>query len=201
MGIFFTASPNQSVGNWLDGILGFFGTKVFNESQTSARIELNDQAPQKTDLSDKQISVPMTADSIRKTVAESVNKSLKKMLSDLRVADPEKTDPENYKIASRVPNESLETTRVMSKNSSDTKVEKNQEIAQGFEELYPETVSKNNTKIEQNITQSKTNDKDEAPQYRDPTNARNFMNPNERHQALSELIQSLQLTYLESSGN
>ena len=125
IGYLFTASPNQSVGNWLDGILGFFGTKVFNESQPSARIELNDQAPQKkTDLSDKQISVPMTADSIRKTVAESVNKSLKKMLSDLRVADPEKTDPENYKIASRVPNESLETTRVMSKIVQTRKLKK-----------------------------------------------------------------------------
>lgn len=227
IGYLFTAAPNQSVGSWLDGTINSVGNVMTDQSEIKSNKKLNvslSPKPDSTnhfdpDKSNIQVSGQPSSDKgsnqinvekVQKTISEAINASLRQIVSNLHLADRQlaesvkpdqavvetaSTEAEQIKTFKPVPvkkNESGSTDvktlepakKPLQQNTADTE----EALAKAFRELYP-------------ADNSKTTVPDATLPTIETQPAVTFMTASDRQQALSELIQNLQLTYIARAGN
>ncbi len=216
IGYLFTAAPGQSVGNWLDATIDMVSRTVASAPPTAAPKKIpapedklaqsaaSTPAPATTQNDD----IKITADKIQKIISESINSNLKEIAAGLGGVNADKLAPlqrvsattaapadqtapspidraSQAAVTGKTPDPVKQNT--MSPTVSRAPAEADLLLASGFSELYPadpKAVSSGRDAL--------------APQ--DTVAAPVFMNPGDRQAALSELIQNLQLTYLERAG-
>ena len=216
IGYLFTAAPGQSVGNWLDGTIDMVSQTLASAPPIAApkQISAPEDKPVRSAVSSAVPSnaqnddIKITADKIQKIISDSINSNLKEIaagfgdvhadkpaplprLAATTAAPADQTRPSPIDRASQTPvtgktQESVKQN-TMSPSSSQAPAEADALLANGFSELYP---------ADQNAVSTA---RDELAQQ-DKVVAPVFMNQRDRQAALSELIQNLQLTYLERAG-
>ena len=227
IGYLFTAAPGQSVGSWLDGTINSVSNVMTDQSEIKSDKELNVSLSPKTeptnhfdsDRPDIQVSgLPSSgeginqirAEKLQKTISDAIDANLRQIVSKLHMAERqsvEATKPEpavmtttsdeagqikqekplqvkKNKSASTV----VKTAEPVKKPLQQGTTDREEALAKAFRELYPTDTSET-TVPDRTLT---TTEKQPAL---------TFMTPSDRQQALSELIQNLQLTYVTRAGN
>ena len=227
IGYLFTAAPGQSVGSWLDGTIKSVGNVMTDQSEIKSNKKLNvslSSKPESTnhfdpDKSNIQVSGQpssgkgsnqFNAEKIQKTISDAINANLQQIVSNLHMADrpsvdavkpdeaimatssnevgqikPDKPIPvKRNESASIVVKTADPARKPLQQNTADTE----EALAKAFRELYPADTSKT-TVPDATLPVIETQ----------PVVA--FMTASDRQQALSELIQNLQLTYITRGGN
>ena len=227
IGYLFTAAPGQSVGNWLDSTINSFSNVMTDQSETESDKKPDVLLSSKpkfvnhsdsdstnvetlTGLSSDKGSNQVTVEKIQKTISDAINANLRQIVSSLHLPDRQSADTVKLNQASEVTTSTgaQQTKPIKSvsptKNESGSIVAKTVEpakkplqqstaesetaLAQAFRELYP-------------VETSETTIPDAALPTNKTQQTPIFMSPNDRQQALSELIQNLQLTYVTRAGN
>ena len=220
----FTAASGQSVGSWLDGTINSVNDVMTNQSEIKSD-KLNVSLPSKPkttnhfdpDKSNIQVSGQpssgkgsnqINVEKIQKTISDAINANLRQIVSNLRIAEPQTVDPvkpdqgvttnsdEAGKMKPDKPipvkkNENASTvvkTSELAKKSPQSTADTEEALAKAFRELYPSDTRKT-TVPDATLPMIQT----------EP--AVTFMTASDRQQALSELIQNLQLTYITQTGN
>ena len=216
IGYLLTAAPGQSIGNWIDATID----KVSRTMASASPTDTTKQVPAPEDkLAQSTVSLPtpfaaqndnikINDSTIQKIISDSVNSYLKEIVAGSgggqtdNTASPSRVDVTNDVIADQtapLPIDRASRTAVTAITSSlakkDTTVPPviqasatiDESLASGFSELYPAdpkvVVATRDELTPQNVVDSPV-----------------FMNSEDRQTALSELIQNLQLTYLERAG-
>ena len=227
IGYLFTAAPGQSVGSWLDGTINSVGDVITNQSEIKSDKKLNVSLPSKPkttnhldpDKSNIQVSGQpssgkgsnqINVEKIQKTISDAINANLRQIVSNLRIAEPQTVDavkPDQAVTATTsdeagqmkpdkpVPlkkNENastvIKTAELAKKSPQKSTADTEEALAKAFRELYPADTRK-------------TTVPDETLPTIETQPAVTFMTASDRQQALSELIQNLQLTYITRTGN
>ena len=227
IGYLFTAAPGQSVGSWLDGTINSVGDVITNQSEIKSDKKLNVSLPSKPkttnhfdpDKSNIQVSGQpssgkgsnqINVEKIQKTISDAINANLRQIVSNLRIAEPQTVDavkPDQAVTATTsdeavqikpdkpVPvkkNENastvVKTAELAKKSPQKSTADTEEALAKAFRELYPADTSKT-TAPDATLPMIET-----QPEV-------TFMTASDRQQALSELIQNLQLTYITRTGN
>ena len=227
IGYLFTAAPGQSVGSWLDGTINSVGDVMTNQSEIQSDKKLNVSLPSKPkttnhfdpDKSSIQVSGQRSSgkgsnqinvEKIQKTISDAINANLRQIVSNLRIAEPQTVDavkPDQAVTATSsdeagqikqdkpVPvkkNENastvVKTAELAKKSPQKSTADTEEALAKAFRELYPADTSKT-TAPDATLPMIET-----QPEV-------TFMTASDRQQALSELIQNLQLTYITHTGN
>ena len=227
IGYLFTAAPGQSVGSWLDGTINSVGNVMTDQSEIKSNKKLNvslSSKPESTnhfdpDKSNIQVSGQpssgmgsdqINVEKIQKTVSDAINANLRQIVSNLHLAEPQTIDavkPDQAvmaKTSKRAGQIKSDKPKAVKKNEGASTVVKTaetanrppqqstadteEELAKAFRELYP-------------VDTSKTTVPDATVPRVETQPAMTFMTPSDRQQALSELIQNLQLTYIARAGN
>ena len=227
IGYLFTAAPGQSVGSWLDGTINSVGDVITNQSEIKSDKKLNVSLPSKPettnhfdpDKSNVQVSGQpssgkgsnqINVEKIQKTISDAINANLRQIVSNLRIAEPQTVDvvkPDQAVTATSsdeagqikpdkpVPvkkNENastvVKTEELAKKSPQKSTADTEEALAKAFRELYPADTSK-------------TTAPDATLPMIETQPAVTFMTASDRQQALSELIQNLQLTYITRTGN
>jgi hypothetical protein len=216
IGYLFTAAPGQSVGNWIDATIDKVSRTVALTSPADAKKNGLTPAdklarlvvPTPLPVVPHNDDIKINGNTIQKIISDSVNNYLEEIGASLDGVQAEKT-PSLPRTAATIaapveqtaplPIDRASQTAVTGKtpdsikqNTTSPKVirapaDADALLASGFSELYPAEPKAVSTA------------RDElAPQ--DTVAAPVFMNSGDRQAALSELIQTLQLTYLERAG-
>ena len=227
IGYLFTAAPGQSVGSWLDGTINSVGDVITNQSEIKSDKKLNVSLPSKPkttnhfdpDKSNIQVSGQpssgkgsnqINVEKIQKTISDAINANLRQIVSNLRIAEPQTVDavkPDQAVTATTsdeagqmkpdkpVPlkkNENastvIKTAELAKKSPQKSTGDTEEALAKAFRELYPADTSK-------------TTAPDATLPMIETQSEVTFMTASDRQQALSELIQNLQLTYITRTGN
>ena len=227
IGYLFTAAPGQSVGSWLDGTINSVGDVITNQSEIKSDKKLNVSLPSKPkttnhfdpDKSNIQVSGQRSSgkgsnqinvEKIQKTISDAINANLRQIVSNLRIAEPQTVDavkPDQAVTATSsdeagqikqdkpVPvkkNENastvVKTAELAKKSPQQSTADTEEALAKAFRELYPADTTKI-TAPDATLPMIET-----QPEV-------TFMTASDRQQALSELIQTLQLTYITRTGN
>ena len=227
IGYLFTAAPGQSVGSWLDGTINSVGDVITNQSEIKSDKKLNVSLPSKPkttnhfdpDKSNIQVSDQpssgkesnqINVEKIQKTISDAINANLRQIVSNLHIAEPQTVDavkPDQAVTATTsdeagqikpdkpVPvkkNENastvVKTAELAKKSPQQSTADTEEALAKAFRELYPADANK-------------TTVPDASLPMIETQPAPTFMTPSDRQQALSELIQNLQLTYITQAGN
>jgi hypothetical protein len=227
IGYLFTAAPGQSVGSWLDGTINSVGDVITNQSEIKSDKKLNVSLPSKPettnhfdpDKSNVQVSGQpssgkgsnqINVEKIQKTISDAINANLRQIVSNLRIAEPQTVDvvkPDQAVTATSsdeagqikpdkpVPvkkNENastvVKTEELAKKSPQKSTADTEEALAKAFRELYPADTSK-------------TTAPDATLPMIETQPVVTFMTASDRQQALSELIQNLQLTYITRTGN
>jgi hypothetical protein len=216
IGYLFTAAPGQSVGNWLDATIDMVSRLVASAPPNAASKQIlasEDKLAQpavsaSAPVTSQNDDIKITADKIQEIVSASIKSNLKEIAAGLggvqadntaplpraaatTAAPADQTVPSSLDRVSQTaatgktpglvkPHTTLPTVRQVP-------VDADAMLANGFSELYPAdptAVSATRDALESQVMLA-------APV---------FMSPGDRQAALSELIQNLQLTYLERAG-
>ena len=227
IGYLFTAAPGQSVGSWLDGTINSVGDVITSQSEIKSDKKLNVSLPSKPkttnhfdpDKSNIQVSGQpssgkgsnqINVEKIQKTISDAINANLRQIVSNLRIAEPQTVDavkPDQAVTATTsdeavqikpdkpVPvkkNENastvVKTAELAKKSPQKSTADTEEALAKAFRELYPANTRKR-TVPDATLPMIETQP------------AVTFMTASDRQQALSELIQNLQLTYITRTGN
>ena len=227
IGYLFTATPGQSVGSWLDGTINSVGNLMTDQSEIKVDKKLNVSLSPKTestnhfdpDKSNIQVSGQpssgegdnqINVEKIQKTISDAINANLRQIVSNLRIAEPQTVDavkpdqavtattsdeagqikPDKPVPVKKNKNAStvVKTAELAKKSPQKSTADKEEALAKAFRELYPADTSK--IKVP-----------DATLPMIETQPAVTFMTASDRQQALSELIQNLQLTYITQTGN
>ena len=212
IGYLLTASPGQSVGNWLDNTLDTFKKTAeiapktdkslvqTTPSNKAPIIEVDNKsvkslAENKNKTESNSDEVKITANKIQKIIKESINNNLREIVTKFEsIADkslvqgavPEKIN--TVDLATQKPEQKTANTTAVTDIKQKKTTEAEEDLALAFSELYSknnDVSSSNKHTLMADTTAEKTV----------------FMTPNDRQVALSELIQNLQVTYLERLGD
>ena len=213
IGYLFTAAPGQSVGNWLDATIDMVSQSVASAPPNAASRQIlaseDKMAPSAVSASAPVTSqnddIKITADKIQEIVSASINSNLREIAASLGGVQADNTAPLPHAAATTAAPADQTAPLSLDRVSQTAATGKTQGLlnphktlptvsqlpadadtmlASGFSELYPA----DSTAV------SATRD---APASQDMVAAPVFMSPGDRQAALSELIQNLQLTYLE----
>ncbi len=227
IGYLFTAAPGQSVGSWLDGTINSVGNVMTEQSEIKSNKKQNMSLPTKPEstnhvdsdkfktqssgqLSSDEGSNQINIERIQKTISDAINANLQQIVSNLHMADRPSVDvvkpdkaiktTSSNKVEQIKPDKSVPVIRSESapivvktaepgkkpvqQNIADTE----ETLAKAFRELYP-------------VDTSETTVPDATAPMIKTQPAVTFMTASDRQQALSELIQNLQLTYITRAGN
>lgn len=216
IGYLVTAAPGQSVGNWIDATIDMVSRTMASASPTAAPKHVpasGDKLVQSAALEPAPASaqnddIKITADKIQKIISDSINSNLKEIAAGLggvqadntaplpraaatTAAPADQTAPSSLDRASQTAATGKTPDLVKPHTTSPTvrqaPADADAMLASGFSELYPADPPAVST----------TRD---ALASQDIVAAPVFMNPGDRQAALSELIQNLQLTYVERAG-
>ena len=216
IGYLFTAAPGQSVGSWLDATIGMVSRTVASTPPTAASKQIpapEDKLAQSAvstsaAATEQNDDIKITADKIQEIISDSINSNLKEIVAGLggvhadkpaslpqvattTAAPADQNAPSPIEragettVTGKTPDLAKQNT--MSPTVSRAPADADTMLASGFSKLYP---------ADQNTVSTARDAL--APQ--DTFTATVFMNPGDRQAALSELIQSLQLTSLERAG-
>lgn len=216
IGYLFTAAPGQSVGNWLDATIDMVSRIVASAPPTAASKKmpaLEDKlaqlvVPTPLPVAPHNDDIKINGNTIQKIISDSVNNYLEEIAAGrggvqadnaaplpraaaTTAAPADQTAPLPINRASQTtvtgkmpdPAEQNTTPPTVSRAPA----EADALLASGFSELYPAEPKAVSTASDEL-----------APQH--TFSAPGFMNLGDRQAALSELIQNLQLTYLERAG-
>ena len=216
IGYLFTAAPDQSVGNWIDATIDKASRTVASASATIA----SKQVPAPADklkpsviskplpVATKNDDIKINSDTIQKIISDSVNSYLEDIVSgsggiqaDNTTSLPRVavTNAATADHTAPLPIDRARQTAVTATTSDLVKqsttlppaiqgsAEADELLASSFSELYP-------------VDPKAGVAAREEPAPQDIIAAQVFMNSGDRQAALSELIQNLQLTYLERAG-
>ena len=216
IGYLFTAAPDQSVGNWIDATIDKASQTVASASppvvpkQVPAPADKLEQLviSKPLPVASQNNDIKINSDTIQKIISDSVNSYLEEIVAGAGGIQADDTAPlprvalnsaTKADHTTPLPIDRASQTAVTGKtpdsikqNTTSPKVirapaDADALLASGFSELYPAEPKAVSTA------------RDElAPQ--DTVAAPVFMNSGDRQAALSELIQTLQLTYLERAG-
>ena len=216
IGYLFTAAPGQSVGNWIDATVDKVSRTVALASPTDASKQVlapagklaQSVASTPTNVSAQNNDIKINDNKIQKIISDSVNRYLKEIVAGSGGAQADNTaslprvavaNAATAEQTAPLPIDRASQTAIKAKtpdpvNQSTTlppviqaPAEADELLASGFSELYsadPKVVVAARDEL--------------AP--KDVVAAPVFMNSGDRQAALSELIQNLQLTYLERAG-
>ena len=216
IGYLFTAAPGQSVGNWLDATIDMVSRIAASKPPTAPPKQM--PAPEEK-LAQLVVPMPLpvaphnddikiNGDTIQKIISDSVNNYLEEIAAGRGGVQADKAAPLPRAAATTaapadqtapLPINRASQTAVTGKTPdlveqnttpppvSRAPAEADALLASGFSELYPAEPKAVSTAREEL-----------APQ--DTVVSPVFMNSGDRQTALSELIQDLQLTYLERAG-
>jgi len=216
IGYLFTAAPGQSVGNWLDATIDMISRTVASTPPISATKQIpatEDKLAQSavstsTPANEQNDDIKITADKIQEIISDSINSNLKEIVAGLggvhadkpvslpRVAsttaapaDQNAPSPIDRASQTTVTGKTPDSVKqnTMSPTVSRAPADADTMLASRFSKLYPS---------DQNTVSTARDAL--APQ--DTFAAPVFMSPGDRQAALSELIQSLQLTSLARAG-
>jgi hypothetical protein len=216
IGYLFTAAPDQSVGNWIDATIDKASQTVASASPAVAPKQVLAPADKLEQLviskplpvASQNDDIKINSDTIQKIISDSVNSYLEEIVAGSggiqadntaplpRVALNSATTAENttpLPIDRASQTVVTATTKDLVKQSTTLPLatrgsaESDELLASGFSELYP-------------VDPKAVVAAREEPAPQDITAAQIFMNSGDRQAALSELIQNLQLTYLERAG-
>ena len=216
IGYLFTAAPGQSIGNWIDATVDKVGRTVALASSTDALKQVPAPADKlaqsvaltPTNVADQNDDIKINDNKIQKIISDSVNRYLKEIVAGSSsaqadnsgslprlavnsAATAEQTAPlpidraSQTAVTATIPDLVKQNTASPPVIGASTKADES--LASGFSELYsadPKVV---------------VAARDELG-LQDIAAAPVFMNSGDRQAALSELIQNLQLTYLERAG-
>ena len=227
IGYLFTAAPGQSVGSWLDGTINSVADVMTDQSEKKSNKKLNvssSSEPESTnhfDSATSNIQVSgqpslgkgsnqINIEQIQKTISDAINANLQQIVSNLHMADRPSVDavkpdePMMATISNKVRQTKPDKPEPVKRNESASVGVKTGELAKkplqqnnadteealkkGFRELYPADPSKT-TLSDATLPMVET-----QPEV-------TFMTASDRQQALSELIQNLQLNYITQAGN
>ena len=216
IGYLFTAAPDQSVGNWIDATIDKVSQTVASASPVVAPKQVLAPADKLEQLviskplpvASQNDDIKINSDTIQKIISDSVNSYLEEIVAGAGGIQADNTAP-LPRVALNSATKADHTTPLPIDRASQTAVtaktidlvkksatlplatqrsaEADELLASGFSELYPA-----NPKV---VAAAR---EELAPQ--DIVAAQVFMNSGDRQAALSELIQNLQLTYLERAG-
>ena len=216
IGYLFTAAPGQSVGNWLDATIDMVSRVAASAPPTASP----KQMPAREDkLAQLVVSTPLpvaphnddikiNGNTIQKIISDSVNNYLEEIVAARGGVQADKAAPlpraaattaapadqtaplpinraSQIAVAGKTPDPVEQNTT--SPTVSRAPAEADALLASGFSELYPAEPKAVSTARDEVTPQ-------------DTVAAPVFMNSGDRQAALSELIQNLQLTYLERAG-
>ena len=216
IGYLFTAAPGQSVGNWLDATIDMISRSVASAPPNAASKQIlasEDKLAQpavsaSAPVTSQNDDIKITADKIQEIISDSINSNLKEIVAglggvhaDKPVSLPRVASTTAAPAGQNAPSpieRAGETTvtgktpdlakqNTMSPTVSRAPADADTMLASRFSKLYPS---------DQNTVSTARDAL--APQ--DTFAAPVFMNPGDRQAALSELIQSLQLTSLARAG-
>ena len=215
IGYLFTAAPGQSVGNWLDATIDMV-SRVASAPPTAASKKMPTRedklaqlvVPTPLPVAPHNDDIKINGNTIQKIISDSVNNYLEEIAAGrggvqadnaaplpraaaTTAAPADQTAPLPINRASQTtvtgkmpdPAEQNTTPPTVSRGPA----EADALLASGFSELYPAEPKAVSTASDEL-----------APQH--TFAAPGFMNLGDRQAALSELIQNLQLTYLERAG-
>jgi len=216
IGYLFTAAPGQSVGNWLDATIDMVSRSVASTPPNAASKQIlasEDKLAQSAvsasaPVTSQNDDIKITADKIQEIVSASIKSNLKEIAAGLSGVQADNTKPlpraaattaapadqtapfsldhvSQTAAAGKTPG--LVKPHTTLPTVSQVPADADAMLASGFSELYPADPT----------AVSATRD---ALASQDMVSAPVFMNPGDRQAALSELIQNLQLTYLERAG-
>ena len=227
IGYLFTAAPGQSVGSWLDGTINSVGSVMTDQSETESdkkpNVSLSSKPespnhfdPDKSNVqgsgqpSSGKGSNQINVEKIQKTISDAINANLRQIVSNLHLADRQSVDavkpdqaviattsteaeqikPDNPVSVKKNENGSIvvKTVEPAKKPLQQSTEDSEEALAKAFRELYPADTSET-TVLDATLPIGETQP------------ALTFMTPSDRQQALSELIQNLQLTYVTRAGN
>ena len=216
IGYLFTAAPGQSIGNWIDATIDTISRTVASASPTDAPKQVSapeDKLAQSTvspptPVTAQNDNIKINDSTIQKIISDSVNRYLKEIVAGSGggqtddTASSSRVDVTNDVIADQTAPLALDhairtaataaTSSLAKKNTTvppviQASATSDEPLASGFSELYsadPKVVVTTRDEL--------------MPQ--DVVDSPVFMNSGDRQAALSELIQNLQLTYLERAG-
>ena len=216
IGYLFTAVPGQSVGNWLDATIDMASRIVASAPPTAAPKQmpaLEDKlaqlvVPTPLPVAPHNDDIKIDGNTIQKIISDSVNNYLEEIAAGRGGVQADKAAPLPRAAATTaVPADqaaSLQINRasqtavtgktpnpveqnITSPSVSRAPAEADALLANGFSELYPSEPKAVSTEL----NELELEDKLAAPVY---------MNSGDRQAALSTLIQNLQFTYLERTG-
>ena len=216
IGYLFTAAPGQSVGNWLDATIDMVSRIVASAPPTAASKKmpaLEDKlaqlvVPTPLPVAPHNDDIKINGNTIQKIISDSVNNYLEEIAAGRGDVQADKAAPLPRAAATTaapadqtapLPINRASQTAVTGKTPdpveqnttsptvSRAPAEADALLASGFSELYPAEPKAVSTASDEL-----------APQH--TFAAPGFMNLGDRQAALSELIQNLQLTYLERAG-
>ena len=212
IGYLFTAAPGQSIGNWIDATIDKVSRTVASASPTDAPKQVPALAQSTvsppTPVAAQNDNIKINDSTIQKIISDSVNSYLKEIAAGSgggqtdNTASSSRVDVANDVIADQtapLPIDRANRTAVTAATSSLAKkhttvppviqasATSDESLASGFSELYP---------ADPKVVVATRDEL--APQDVDDSPV--FMNSGDRQAALSELIQNLQLTYLERAG-
>lgn len=216
IGYLFTAAPDQSVGNWIDATIDKVSRSVASASPADAKenglAPANELAqlvvPAPLPVATHNDDIKINGNTIQKIISDSVNSYLGEIVAgsggvqaDNTVSSPRvavnnaaTADHTALSPIDRASHTAVTATApdLVKQNTTPSTVSRasakaDEALASGFSELYPAdpeaVVAARDELVPQDIIATPV-----------------FMNSGDRQAALSELIQNLQLTYLERAG-
>ena len=213
IGYLFTAAPGQSVGNWIDATIDKVSRSVASASPADAKenglAPANELAqlvvPAPLPVATHNDDIKINGNTIQKIISDSVNSYLGEIVAgsggvqaDNTVSSPRvvvnNAATANHNALSPIDRAAVTATApdLVKQNTTPSTVSQasataDEALASGFSELYPAdpeaVVAARDELVPQDIIATPV-----------------FMNSGDRQAALSELIQNLQLTYLERAG-
>ena len=190
------SQPGQSIGSWVDSLIGRLDNQIINQVETSKNKNISEgkieELPSKNRPEEYNIS-ELSKNKIKEIALETVHNSLEKLIAKENLV----------KTPIKGPSGEFSANELTAANSGSNETKPNLIVNEGshepletaFNELYPNLmdseVKKNNVKVTADTKRLMTKNTSDKPAY---------MTNNERQIELGNLIENLQLTYLNSTG-